>query len=279
MLLDIEPVYFPFYQSLNLHRNSSDIYDLVTDEKFGYIAASLLQTPSVRLYQTAIFQQDPEYYSNYGTAWHQDLNMVPLDTGHFGYITFWCPLHNLSSEKNDSILLYAEGSHRDISLIHWYPTEISEKQKIEIIHERYLIGKVNYLNVGDCTAHHGWIYHSAPPQPQSSHSQQQNSQYSPGSRIAFAMSFVSDMARVLPDLYGNETRHFRPFSFEDSLSFASWINDLTPMTNINHPLLPLVYSTNLDKSQNIDYEVVDHNDKKKHKMKSKSNKKNEKYDF
>lgn len=53
--------------------------------------------------------------------------------------------------------------------------------------------------------------------------------------------FVTDSARVLPDLAGNVSRHFRPFTYEDQDSFSPWIGDLEPMTHIDHPMLPLVY--------------------------------------
>jgi hypothetical protein len=52
---------------------------------------------------------------------------------------------------------------------------------------------------------------------------------------------VNDDARLLMDLPGTESRHFRPFTFEDEASFSPWIADLVPMTHINHPMMPLVY--------------------------------------
>jgi hypothetical protein len=62
---------------------------------------------------------------------------------------------------------------------------------------------------------------------------------------------VAGSASVLPDLNGNLTRHFRPVSTEDLMSYSPWIEDLQPKTNINHPMLPLVY----DFGKSIDYSV------------------------
>ena len=49
----------------------------------------------------------------------KDLNMIPLDTGSNGYLTFWCPLQRLEVAANDSLLVFAEGSHRDMARVHW----------------------------------------------------------------------------------------------------------------------------------------------------------------
>ncbi len=121
---------------------------------------------------------------NAGTDWHQDLNMIPLDTRAGGYLTIWCPLFPLSRSRNDSLLVFAGGSHRDKSLTHWYtllmhydtnilhryPQEnVSKDHKMRILLDRYRFETVSNLNVGDCTAHHGWVYHYADKQPDSNY--------------------------------------------------------------------------------------------------------------
>lgn len=59
--------------------------------------------------------------------------------------------------------------------------------------------------------------------------------------MALGIGYVTDRARVLPDLHGNVSRPFRPFAFEDEASFAPWLGDLEPMTHIDHPMLPVVF--------------------------------------
>ena len=82
-----------------------------------------------------------------------------------GHVTFWCPLQDLLSDNDDSILTFAMGSHRDLTYSHWYPDPQSADQLKSILEDRYKFGRMNDIKIGDCTAHHGWVYHSAPPQP------------------------------------------------------------------------------------------------------------------
>ena len=111
--------YMPYFQAVNGHRISPSINAIATSKRLGSVAAALLQVASVRLYQTAIFVKN-ESSVNTNTEWHQDLNMVPLDVQVGGYLTFWCPLRPLRHSKADSILWFAEGSHRDTARYHWY---------------------------------------------------------------------------------------------------------------------------------------------------------------
>ena len=110
--------YMPYFQALNGHRFMKSIADIALSKKLGGLAATLLQVPSVRLYQTAIFVKNSSSV-NTPTEWHQDLNMVPVDVSVGGYLTFWCPLRALHYSRGDSILYFAESSHRDISRYHW----------------------------------------------------------------------------------------------------------------------------------------------------------------
>lgn len=82
-----------------------------------------------------------------------------------GHVTFWCPLQELDAdERGDSMLTFAMGSHRDVSYVHWYPDPQSPDQMKLIMEDRYRFGRMGRMQVGDCTAHHGWVFHSAPPQ-------------------------------------------------------------------------------------------------------------------
>jgi|EP01049_Picozoa_sp_SAG25_P003611 hypothetical protein len=82
-----------------------------------------------------------------------DLNMVPLDTGRGGYITFWCPLRSLSKKDGDSMLEFASGSHTDMALGHWFPASgVGQKQLLAIIKDRYSpFDGAEELRLGDCT--------------------------------------------------------------------------------------------------------------------------------
>lgn len=46
------------------------------------------------------------------TNWHSDARLTPLDTNDF--VTFWIPLRPMKAQ-NDSGLVFARGSHRDMA--------------------------------------------------------------------------------------------------------------------------------------------------------------------
>lgn len=116
---NLKPIQLPYYQLTNPHYISLPFYSSILNSSLPYLASQLLQYDRILLYQTALFEKDGKYI-NAGTAWHQDLNTVPLDTKENGHITFWCPLYPLHKKENDSLLVFASASHRDKSLLHWY---------------------------------------------------------------------------------------------------------------------------------------------------------------
>ena len=50
-------------------------------------------------------------------------------------------------------------------------------------------------------------------------------------RAAITFSYVTDAARVLPDIFSNTTRNYRAFTPEDEMSFLPWLSDLVPWTH------------------------------------------------
>ena len=237
----------PYIQYLNLHRSHKAVMELATKTRLGEVASFLLQEDRVRLYQTAIFQKIGNENSsiefgahlNRPTGWHNDLNMIPLDVSTGGYLTFWCPLSDIASSRNDSLLYFAKSSHRDISANYWYEHimgVIGGKHNNTIsVHDavvnRYKVAVYDQISVGSCTVHDGWLYHSA------------NSQISgTRDRVAIGFSFVSARATVLPELnVEHQNLMRRDLDAEDSWSYKDWLKDLEPFGIIDHPLLPLVY--------------------------------------
>jgi hypothetical protein len=108
------------------------------------------------------------------------------------------------------------------------------------------------MAAGDCTAHHGWLWHSAPAQKTGSrYAAAQHGINNAFNSVPFdfrsviAFSYVSSSARLLPDLAGNSTRFHRPFSTEDELSYSAWIGNVSEMQSIDgNPHLPVVYDEN-----------------------------------
>lgn len=234
------PVTLPYFQGLNAHRRSGILYELATAPTLGAAAAALLLTPGVRLYQTATFDKSPGATegTNTETSWHADLGATPLDVGGGGYVTFWCPVSRaLARADGDSLLQFAAGSHRDASLHYWYDASAPRRFVNESMYSRsprYAFDVASSLAVGDCTAHHGWVYHAAPAQ-------------SRRPRRAFGFSYVSADASVLRDLDAETLRWAGrridrgAFHLEDEVSYRDWLPAALARGSLDHPLLPLVY--------------------------------------
>ena len=224
-------VSLPYFQGLNVHRVESVVESVATTKALGLAAASLLQAAKVRLYQTAMFVKDPAHGAglNNATGWHRDLQLVPLDTRGRGYVTFWCPYERPLGE-GDSFLHFAVGSQRDIGFEYWY----GNPEKLgPLIAARYAITRVASLDVGDCTAHDGWTFHTAPPQDPSR-----------GARKVVAFSFVTTDAIPLPDLDAENIRVDRPdrvFVREDEIGWRDFYDELEPFEPVDHELLPMVF--------------------------------------
>jgi len=215
----------PLLQVLNTHRFNPHLYKIATSYRMGQVAAQLLQVPSVRLYQSAMFIKDDNEL-NQETVYHNDLNMIPLDTGPGNYLTFWCPIRRLEHSMGDSMLKFAHGSQRDLTFRHWYQPQLLYSAD-EII-ARYGIGTPAYLDVGDCTAHSGWVLHGASQQPGTR-----------PPRMALGFGFVASDATVM--MYNGNPRKVRNFPDEDEISYGPWLPDLEEGQVIDHPLLPIVY--------------------------------------
>eukprot|EP01119_Soliformovum_irregulare_P022051 TRINITY_DN7464_c0_g1_i1.p1 TRINITY_DN7464_c0_g1~~TRINITY_DN7464_c0_g1_i1.p1 ORF type:complete len:333 (+),score=76.45 TRINITY_DN7464_c0_g1_i1:118-999(+) len=213
----IPPV--PYVQYIHLHRKDPELLKFVAP--FAQLASNLLQVPRIRLYQTTAFFKTPtQHLLSQATDWHRDLNLVPVDTNN--YLTMWCPMKAI--RKGGSILRFAAGSHRDVALLHWFnDTETDWSRLEQVISTRYSIEDHESYNVGDCSIHHGWIYHMA------------NKNDFSETREAFAISFIDGDAKLLD---GNT----RIFQSEDELSWKDWIDQVYENNrSLDHPLLPLLW--------------------------------------
>lgn len=235
---DYTLAHLPFFQTLNLHRGKGKSAARVgaLGKVLARLATWLLQSPSVRLYQSSLFEKNPNTVNELAndlTGWHQDLKSIPLDTMHLGSITFWCPLdRTLDIREGDSLLLFATGSHRDLSLNHWYMTQdYSYDQIKEMVEDRYRWDTAGELKVGDCTAHHGMTWHYAQDQPEDL-----------PARRAIAFTFVAEGSRVLDDLPAQSTRSGqRAFLDEDRVSYEPWLKVSKSREPLKHPITPVAF--------------------------------------
>lgn len=228
--------HLPFFQTLNLHRGDGPSAKRIKKlaSKLGRLASWLLQSPKVRLYQTSLFEKNPQTINDL-TGWHADFWSVPLDTMHLGHVTFWCPIYrDLDMGDGDSLLIFASGSHRDVSLGHWFPVQHYPYDKIRnSVDDRYHWDSARNLKVGDCTAHHGATWHYAALQPEDR-----------PPRRAIAFSFVADGARVLEDLPATTTREgMRKFVPEDKVSYSQWFHKAAAKSGVavDDPVIPVVF--------------------------------------
>ena len=237
-----ETPYINSVQYIHVHRHSKAIRAIAESSALGQVAAELLRVDAVRLYQTAAFIKAPAVVAaastpvdrlastSSATAWHADLNQVPLDTNHFG--TFWCPLSDV--DRSHSLLAFARGSQRDVSVRHWFRESSGLlRNETELDRSRrnatdFLIGRhglpVDFspMRMGDCTFHSGWMLHSAPPN------------LSGQTRRALAFSFVDAEAKLVAN-------NSRGLAMEDKISWSGWVDAVYEQgATLEHPLLPVV---------------------------------------
>jgi Phytanoyl-CoA dioxygenase (PhyH) len=221
LLQSDEPVPLPFLQYFNTWRTYSDVEMLA--QSLAETAATLLDVPSVRLYQDALFWKRPV---DGPTPWHTDARMAPFDTSHM--ITFWIPLQKVS--RGGGGLVFCSKSHSDFALPYW--NDVSEGATDPIspwnhLEKRYRSSEscCDYmpLAVGDVTVHSGWTLHCADAASED--------------RLALAITYVDAMAPV-------RTALVSPLKSdgEDVWSYQDWIHDVPRnVPHWNHPHVPILW--------------------------------------
>jgi len=230
----------PFLQYFNTWRKIPAVRELAF--ALGEAASVLLDVPTVRLYQDAIFWKRSQ---DGPTPWHVDAKMAPFDTSHM--ITFWIPLEKVPHPKNGgTALIFCSKSHADFALSYWNPppevkNAYNKKHKNDIeditssewdrLDDRYPKKLVDYMpmNLGDVTVHSGWTLHC---------SNGNEREGSNNDRIALAITFVDGNAKIRPDWesVGND---------EDRWSYQDWCKEVTPRKKVSHKLVPIVWPFSL----------------------------------
>ena len=182
-------------------------------------AAELLGVDNVRFYADAPFFKDPRPggLSNAATPWHNDLAFSPTDSNEF--VTLWCPLRAMSA-ANDALLEFARGSHRDMARLLEGDTWLQD----EAIRARYeVVAAAEELAFGDCTAHHGNLWHRS-----------NGTAHGNRLRPVFALTFVSARARKVALTH-------KPMLHQGFHSFKHWFSDVGVGEELDHPTLPIVW--------------------------------------
>ena len=207
----------PFLQHFNAWKYVATARSVAKSARLAHAAATLLDVPSVRLYQDSIFHKRP---GDGPTPWHSDARMAPFDTSKM--ITFWINLQPVpDQEVGGTGLLFADGSHADFALPYWNGNDGHEYERLE---ERY--SKTSHhmpISCGDCTVHAGWTLHCADE--------------AIDERMAYAVTFVDSKAEVREDASALQSKGDN----EDRWSYSTWIEEVSPRRMFHHPAVPIVW--------------------------------------
>lgn len=209
----------PFLQYFNTWRKLDEVKYLAYS--LGQAASTLLDVPTVRLYQDSVFWKRAD---DGPTPWHADARMAPFDTSHM--ITFWIPLEPVP--KDGTGLMFCSKSHSDFALPYWNPTNGEEQEsEWDRLEHRYPKRLVDYmpLATGDITVHSGWTLHCA------------NSNDSSVDRMALAISFVDARAEIRENVLDKDGTGDN----EDQWSYQDWVHSVPQRKQFKHELVPIVW--------------------------------------
>ena len=207
----------PFLQHFNAWKSVASARSVATSARLAHAAATLLDVPSVRLYQDSIFHKRP---GGGPTPWHSDARMAPFDTSKM--ITFWIGMQPVPDQAvGGTGLIFVDGSHSDFALPYWNGVDGHEYERLE---ERYSETSHHMpMKVGDCTVHAGWTLHCADE--------------AIDERIAYAVTFVDAKAEIREDASASQSKG----DDEDRWSYSNWIEEVPPRRVFRHPAVPIVW--------------------------------------
>jgi ectoine hydroxylase-related dioxygenase (phytanoyl-CoA dioxygenase family) len=219
--LDIAWDSLPFLQYFNTWRHVESVKSLCYS--LGQAASILLDVPSVRLYQDALFSKRAV---DGPTPWHTDARMAPFDTSHM--ITFWIPLQAIP-KNGGTALDFVSKSHSDFALPFWNKFDGKEYERLD---ERYKGRSVHYMpmKVGDVTVHSGWTLHCADGNTDGI------------DRHALAISFVDAEAEVREQALDFDRSGSSGYGDnEDHWSYKEWVQQVPARKKFRHALVPVVW--------------------------------------
>ena len=139
----------------NLWRLDSVVQLFVLAQRFGKIAADLLEADTVRLFRDQSYFKEP---GGGNTPWHQDSYFLPLDTSQT--ITLWIALSDVSPEM--APMTFVTGSHRRGYLGTSTPLDQAmDEFEQSLIEKGFELMNYGAMVAGDVSVHAGWTLHSS----------------------------------------------------------------------------------------------------------------------
>jgi ectoine hydroxylase-related dioxygenase (phytanoyl-CoA dioxygenase family) len=139
----------------NLWRLDSVVQLFVLAQRFGKIAADLLEADTVRLFRDQSYFKEP---GGGNTPWHQDSYFLPLDTSQT--LTLWIALSDVSPEM--APMTFVTGSHRRGYLGTSTPLDQAMDEFEQCLIEKgFELMNYGAMVAGDVSVHAGWTLHSS----------------------------------------------------------------------------------------------------------------------
>ena len=152
------------------------VMEIVTAERLLRRARELLGAPKIRLWQEQIIVKPPRVGAE--TGWHQDYAYWPMVTP--TAVTCWIPLHDVDLRTGS--LRFFPGSHRWGNRPSLLPKSTEEVRCLARTPQA--VHSVDQpMRKGDCSFHHGLVFHGASANASSKH------------RLAFKAVYMADGTR------------------------------------------------------------------------------------
>lgn len=167
--------------TFNVRDRIPEVLEFVFAREIADAARQLLGTSRLRLWQEQLIVKAPLIGTESG--WHQDFSYWPMQTA--SAVTCWIPLHDV--DTTTGCLKFFSGSHRWGNPPSVLPRTLAELHELSESHWGSAgaeHGPADQPMVrGECSFHHGLVFHGASPNTSPSH------------RIVFKVVYMADGTR------------------------------------------------------------------------------------
>ncbi|HVT76728.1 MAG TPA: phytanoyl-CoA dioxygenase family protein, partial [Acidimicrobiales bacterium] len=140
-----------------------DLASLATDKRLGEIAAALLDTPTVRLWQDQLLDKPPTGVDTGNIGWHQDWDSWKSVASRDDFVTAWVALDDV--DEVNGAMQVIPGSHRWGHLAgesNFLGTDV-DAQLANLAREREASPVHLSMQAGQASFHHVLTFHGSGP--------------------------------------------------------------------------------------------------------------------